>query len=139
MSLSFVRSPDEVRTLKDIIRSKGSAARVIAKIEKREALDRLEEIVAESDGIMVARGDLGVEIDVAEMPLAQKRIIRTCQRIWQARDHCHANARQHARIAAAHAGRGDRRGQRHSWTGPMPACSRARPPSESTRAWQSKP
>ena len=78
VSLSFVRSPDEVRTLKNIIRSNSSTAKVIAKIEKREALDRLEEIVAEADGIMVARGDLGVEIDVAEMPLAQKRIIRVC-------------------------------------------------------------
>jgi len=78
VSLSFVRSPDEVRTLKDILRSSGSAASVIAKIEKREALDRLEEIIAEADGAMVARGDLGVEIDVAQMPLEQKRIIRTC-------------------------------------------------------------
>ncbi len=79
ISLSFVRSPDEVRTLKDIVRSSGSSASVIAKIEKPEALERLEEIVAVSDGIMVARGDLGVEIDVAEMPLAQKRIIKMCQ------------------------------------------------------------
>ena len=79
VSLSFVRSPDEVRTLKDILRRGNSQASVIAKIEKREALDRLDEIVAEADGVMVARGDLGVEIDVAEMPLAQKQIIRTCQ------------------------------------------------------------
>lgn len=77
VSLSFVRSPDEIRTLKDIVRSSGSTARVIAKIEKREALDRLEDIIRESDGVMVARGDLGVEIDVAQMPLAQKQIIRT--------------------------------------------------------------
>lgn len=79
VSLSFVRSPDEVRTLKNIIRSAGSDARVIAKIEKGEALEQLDAIVAESDGVMVARGDLGVEIDVAEMPVQQKRIIRTCQ------------------------------------------------------------
>ncbi|MDZ4658367.1 MAG: pyruvate kinase [Bythopirellula sp.] len=79
VSLSFVRSPDEVRALKDILRSSGSQGSVIAKIEKREALERLEEIVAEADGIMVARGDLGVEIDVAEMPIAQKRIIRISQ------------------------------------------------------------
>lgn len=78
VSLSFVRSPDEVRTLKDIIRSSSSTASVIAKIEKGEALERLDEIVFEADGIMVARGDLGVEIDVAEMPLAQKRIIKAC-------------------------------------------------------------
>ncbi len=79
VSLSFVRSPDEVRTLKDIVRSNGSSANIVAKIEKREALERLEEIIAAADGIMVARGDLGVEIDVAEMPLEQKRIIRACQ------------------------------------------------------------
>lgn len=79
VSLSFVRSADEVRTLRDILRSNGSQAGVIAKIEKREALNRLDDIVSESAGVMVARGDLGVEIDVAEMPLQQKRIIRTCQ------------------------------------------------------------
>jgi pyruvate kinase len=78
ISLSFVRSAEEIRTLKDIIRASGSTARVIAKIEKREALDRLDAIVNEADGVMVARGDLGVEIDVAQMPLEQKRIIRTC-------------------------------------------------------------
>jgi pyruvate kinase len=81
VSLSFVRSPDEVRTLKDIVRSSGSSASVIAKIEKREALDRLQEIVTEADGIMVARGDLGVEIDVAEMPIEQKRVINVCHRL----------------------------------------------------------
>ncbi|MCI0491851.1 MAG: pyruvate kinase [Planctomycetes bacterium] len=80
VGLSFIRSPDEVRTLKDILRSCGSNARVVAKIEKREALDRLDEIVAEADAVMVARGDLGVEIDVAQMPIEQKRIIATCQR-----------------------------------------------------------
>jgi pyruvate kinase len=81
VSLSFVRSPDEVRTLKDIVRSSGSDATIIAKIEKREALDRLDEIVAVADGIMVARGDLGVEIDVAQIPTEQKRVVRTCQRL----------------------------------------------------------
>jgi pyruvate kinase len=80
VSLSFVRAPDEVRALKDILRSAGSAARVVAKIEKREALERLEEIVQAADAVMVARGDLGVEIDVAQMPVEQKRIIRVCQR-----------------------------------------------------------
>lgn len=80
VSLSFVRAPDEVKALKDILRSSGSQAGVIAKIEKREALQRLDEIVAVSDAIMVARGDLGVEIDVAEMPIQQKRIIRVCNR-----------------------------------------------------------
>ena len=80
VSLSFVRKPDEVNALKDILLSNDSEALVIAKIEKREALDCLDQIVAAADGIMVARGDLGVEIDVAEMPMEQKRIITTCHR-----------------------------------------------------------
>lgn len=79
ISLSFVRSPQDVRTLKDLLGTLDSSALVIAKIEKREALDCLEDIVEASDGIMVARGDLGVEIDVAETPVAQKRIIEVCR------------------------------------------------------------
>lgn len=80
VSLSFVRKPDEVDALRDILKSNGSDALVIAKIEKREALERLDQIVAAADGVMVARGDLGVEIDVAEMPIEQKRIITACHR-----------------------------------------------------------
>lgn len=80
VSLSFVRGPAEILQLKDLLLTQGSTAMVIAKIEKREALERLEEIVAASDGVMVARGDLGVEIDVAETAVAQKRIIGVCQR-----------------------------------------------------------
>jgi pyruvate kinase len=79
VGLSFVRSPDDVRQLRELLRARDSAARVIAKIEKQEALDRLDEIIAEADGIMVARGDLGVEIDVAEMPVVQKRIVARCR------------------------------------------------------------
>lgn len=80
VGLSFVRSPDDVSDLHDILKSHGSTARVVAKIEKREALDQLEAIVSVADAIMVARGDLGVEIDVAQMPVEQKRIIAMCQR-----------------------------------------------------------
>ena len=80
VSLSFVRSPVEILQLKDLLLSRSSSALVIAKIEKREALERLDDIVAASDGVMVARGDLGVEIDVAETAVAQKRIIAACQR-----------------------------------------------------------
>ena len=79
ISLSFVRTPLEIIELKQILREHGSSAMVIAKIEKQEALQRLDEIVIAADGVMVARGDLGVEIDVAETPMAQKRIIRKCQ------------------------------------------------------------
>jgi pyruvate kinase len=79
VSLSFVRTPKEIISLKERLQALGSDALVVAKIEKREALDDLDEIVAASDAVMVARGDLGVETDVAEMPVAQKRIIATCQ------------------------------------------------------------
>ncbi len=81
VSLSFVRSPQEVIELKELIAANGGKARVIAKIEKREALDQLEAIVEASQGIMVARGDLGVEVDVASIALEQKRIIGVCHRL----------------------------------------------------------
>ena len=80
VSLSFVRSAVEVKLLKELLRTRGSKARVVAKIEKREALDNLDSIVEAADVVMVARGDLGVEIDVAGMPMVQKQIIRACQR-----------------------------------------------------------
>jgi pyruvate kinase len=78
VSLSFVRSAADVQGLKQLLSEHNSDAQVIAKIEKPEALQQLESIVDASDGVMVARGDLGVEIDVAETPIAQKRIIRVC-------------------------------------------------------------
>lgn len=78
ISLSFVRSPDDIRSLRQLLDSHQSAAMIIAKIEKPEALEQLDAIVDATDGVMVARGDLGVEIDVAETPVAQKRIIRIC-------------------------------------------------------------
>jgi pyruvate kinase len=81
IGLSFVRSSDDINQLKEIIKSCGSSARVVAKIEKREALDRLEAIVSAAGAVMVARGDLGVEIDVAQMPIEQKRIIATCHQL----------------------------------------------------------
>ena len=75
VALSFVRSPADVRDLRALIEQSGSHAHVIAKIEKSEAVDVLDDILAESDAVMVARGDLGVEIGPALVPLIQKRII----------------------------------------------------------------
>jgi pyruvate kinase len=75
VALSFVRSPADVRDLKDLIAQAGSQAGVIAKIEKAEAIDALDAILRESDAVMVARGDLGVEIGPELVPLLQKRII----------------------------------------------------------------
>ena len=81
VSLSFVRSADEIRELKEMLRELGNQAMTIAKIEKPEALDCLEDIVLAADGIMVARGDLGVEIEIERTPIEQKRIIETCARL----------------------------------------------------------
>ena len=81
ISLSFVRSADDINQLKQLLAQHQSDALVIAKIEKPEALAALDSIVEATDGVMVARGDLGVEIDVAETPVAQKRIIRVCRQM----------------------------------------------------------
>jgi pyruvate kinase len=78
IALSFVRTAQEIRELKSRIRTHGSNTRVIAKVEKPEALKNIDEIIAESDGIMVARGDLGVEIPLEEVPIWQKRIVKKC-------------------------------------------------------------
>ncbi len=75
VALSFVRSGADVHALRELIEAAGSHAHVIAKIEKAEAVAALDDILDEADAIMVARGDLGVEIGAADVPLLQKRII----------------------------------------------------------------
>ncbi len=76
VALSFVRNPEDVLELKDLMKQHGRSVPVISKIEKHEAMDAIEAIVAVSDGIMVARGDLGVEMPAEQVPLLQKRLIR---------------------------------------------------------------
>lgn len=78
ISLSFVRKPEDIRTLKELLAAIGSDIPVLAKIEKPQAVANLEAIINESDAIMVARGDLGVEMSPEKVPLIQKRIIRLC-------------------------------------------------------------
>jgi len=78
VALSFVRSVEDVLELKRIIASHDSSAQVIAKIEKREALEALPDIVSASDAVMIARGDLGVELPTEDVPVYQKLIIREC-------------------------------------------------------------
>jgi pyruvate kinase len=75
VALSFVRSADDCRSLRELLQAADSTALIIAKIEKGEALEDLDQIVSASDAVMVARGDLGVEIGPAAVPLVQKRII----------------------------------------------------------------
>ena len=80
VALSFVRSGADMQALRDLLDERGSDARTIAKVEKVEGYERLDEVIAASDGIMVARGDYGVEAGVARVPLMQKdTIVRSTQ------------------------------------------------------------
>lgn len=81
VALSFVRSPNDIRILRRVMAQYGRVVPIIAKIEKREAVDAIEDIIRESDAVMVARGDLGVEIASEDVPLIQKMIIHKCNRI----------------------------------------------------------
>ena len=78
IGLSFVRSARDIIELKHLISQNNKQTKVVAKIEKPEAVEELENIVRESDAVMVARGDLGVEIPMQDVPLIQKKIITTC-------------------------------------------------------------
>ncbi|MDB5212002.1 MAG: pyruvate kinase, partial [Sediminibacterium sp.] len=78
VALSFVRSVQDIVGLRKILVDQKSKTKIIAKIEKPEALLNIRDIIVESDGIMVARGDLGVELPVEQIPLIQKELIRKC-------------------------------------------------------------
>jgi pyruvate kinase len=78
VALSFVRKTNDITELKQLLKEGGSKAKVIAKIEMPEALKNLRDIILESDGVMIARGDLGVELPVEDVPLIQKDIIKKC-------------------------------------------------------------
>jgi pyruvate kinase len=79
VALSFVRSAADVRTVKDIIAARNLNVPVIAKLEKPQAIDHLEEILEIADGVMVARGDLGVEMPPEKVPVIQKHVIRRAE------------------------------------------------------------
>ena len=81
VAASFVRSGEEVREVKERIREFGGKAPVISKIEKHEAIDNIEGILQASDGIMMARGDLAVELSAERVPMEQKRIVARCRRL----------------------------------------------------------
>jgi pyruvate kinase len=78
IGLSFVRTVTDIVELKEIIRSKGKKSRVVAKIEKPEAVKEIDKIIEVTDGVMVARGDLGVEMPLEEVPVLQKMIVNKC-------------------------------------------------------------
>ncbi len=79
LALSFVRKAEDLTELRSYLQDKVSDIHLIAKIEKAEAIDQIDGIIDASDGLMVARGDLGVELDVAMVPIIQKDLIRRCQ------------------------------------------------------------
>jgi pyruvate kinase len=80
IALSFVRSPDDVKELKQFLGSKRQSIKIVAKIEDQEGVNNIHQIVAAADGVMVARGDLGIETDIADLPNVQRRIVHACAR-----------------------------------------------------------
>ena len=81
VALSFVRSAADVMELRHLLGRKNASLKVIAKIENREGLGNAEEIAGAADGIMVARGDLGIEIDIESLPNVQRELVHTCARL----------------------------------------------------------
>ena len=79
VAISFPRCADDIHEARELLRAAGGHGGIVAKIERAEALDSLEEIIEASDAVMIARGDLGVEIGDAELPAVQKRIIRVAR------------------------------------------------------------
>lgn len=81
VAASFIRKADDVLEIRKVLEDNGGDhIEIISKIESQEAIDNIDEIIEASDGIMVARGDLGVEIDAEEIPLLQKQIVRKCNK-----------------------------------------------------------
>jgi len=78
IALSFVRSAKDILELKNLIKNNGYSTKVIAKIEKPQAIKNIDDIITESDGLMVARGDLGVEVPMETVPIIQKKIVDKC-------------------------------------------------------------
>ncbi len=81
IGLSFVRKASDIEQLRRIIEANNKDCRIIAKIEKPEAIENLDDIIEVSDGVMVARGDLGVEVPLEQVPLLQKEIVLKCQKM----------------------------------------------------------
>ena len=109
VALSFVQRPEDLDEVRELA---GRPVYLVAKLEKPSAVDRLDEIVAHSDAVMVARGDLGVEMAPEKVPTIQRRILRACRARRQAGDRGDADAGEHDRGADADPGRGLGRGDR---------------------------
>jgi pyruvate kinase len=80
-ALSFVREPKDILQLQAVISKSGRVPLVIAKIEDQQAVRNMHEIIEVADGIMIARGDLGIEIPYEELPIVQRKIVKLCHRV----------------------------------------------------------
>lgn len=78
VALSFVRAAKDIIELREILKANNCTAKIVAKVEKPQAVDNIDEIIAATDAIMVARGDLGVEMPMEQVPMIQKRIVTKC-------------------------------------------------------------
>jgi len=78
VALSFVRSAEDIVGLRKLLGRKANAIKIIAKIEDQEGVTNVDDIIQAADGVMVARGDLGVETDIAKLPNVQRQIVRAC-------------------------------------------------------------
>ena len=112
IAVSFVRTAEDVRLVRNRVSAYGGETWIIAKLEKPQAIEHLDSILQAADGIMVARGDLGVEVPPEKVPAFQKHIIRRAAEYPQAGHHRDADAGVDDRESAAHARRGLRCGQR---------------------------
>jgi pyruvate kinase len=113
VAISFVRTAADVQMVKQIIARHDSDVPVIAKLEKPQAIDHLEEILEASDGVMVARGDLGVEMAPEKVPVIQKHVIRRAS-AWRKPVITTTQMLESMIEPAPHARRNQRRAQRHS-------------------------
>ena len=111
-ALSFVRRREDLDPVREHLRERGAEVPLIAKIEKPQAAANGEEIIDSADGIMIARGDLGIELPIEEVPLVQKRLLAHRRAARQADDHGHPDARVDGALHPPDARRGGRRGQR---------------------------
>jgi len=135
IAASFIQSPDDILRMREILAEFAIELPIIAKIENRAGVENLDGIIAAADGVMVARGDLGVELPFGEVPRFQKRIIRKT-----------VMAGKPVITATQMLASMERKRARRPAMSPMPSstavqrsCCRARPPRASTRSRQSKP
>ena len=112
LALSFVRRREDLEPVREHLRSRGRELPLIAKIEKPQAAANAEEIVEHADGVMIARGDLGIELPIEEVPLVQKRILAMAGRRAVPTITATQMLESMVQSTPAHAGRGGRRGQR---------------------------